>query len=231
MSKSNIKHRKQYAFTLAEVLITLLIIGTVSSLVIPNLINDSQDAELKTAWKKAYSDLNQATTKLMMDNAGNLRYLCTVDGNEHNCLRNKYLEYLNYSKICNTGESYGNCWHIQDGSSKWLYGKGITTWGNEAGAILNTGNFIRFNWTSQDCSQSVGTPEVFKRCGVLVVDVNGWNKPNTLGKDIFAIHLLENSLKPYGSTGDGRDLSTTCISGNTNTSNTGWGCAAKYLYQ
>ncbi len=48
-AKGNIQamyQHKKKGFTLAEVLITLLIIGVVSSLVIPALINDTKNAEL-----------------------------------------------------------------------------------------------------------------------------------------------------------------------------------------
>jgi prepilin-type N-terminal cleavage/methylation domain-containing protein len=49
-------------FTLAEVLITLLIIGVVASMVIPALLNDTQQSELKVGLKKAVASLNQALT-------------------------------------------------------------------------------------------------------------------------------------------------------------------------
>jgi len=43
---------KQFAFTLAEVLITLGIIGVVAALVIPPLTNKAQSAQYKSALKK-----------------------------------------------------------------------------------------------------------------------------------------------------------------------------------
>ena len=48
------------AFTLAEVLITLGIIGVVAAMTIPTLISNTKGAEFKTAYKKALSVLNQA---------------------------------------------------------------------------------------------------------------------------------------------------------------------------
>ena len=47
-------------FTLAEVLITLAIIGVVAALTIPSVIVKTQQQEFKTAAKKAYSVLSQA---------------------------------------------------------------------------------------------------------------------------------------------------------------------------
>ena len=48
------------AFTLAEVLITLAIIGVVAAMTMPTLINNTNGAQFKTAYKKALSVLNQA---------------------------------------------------------------------------------------------------------------------------------------------------------------------------
>lgn len=43
---------RKNAFTLAEVLITLGIIGVVAAMTIPTLMNKTNDAELKSAYKK-----------------------------------------------------------------------------------------------------------------------------------------------------------------------------------
>ena len=51
---------KQKGFTLAEVLITLLIIGIVAALTIPSVISNYQQQEFKTGLKKAVSVLNEA---------------------------------------------------------------------------------------------------------------------------------------------------------------------------
>ncbi len=52
---------KKEAFTLAEVLITLGIIGVVAAMTIPTLISNTNGAQFKTGFKKALSTLNQMT--------------------------------------------------------------------------------------------------------------------------------------------------------------------------
>lgn len=72
----NVKIFQQYlAFTLAEVLITLGIIGIVAAMTIPVLIKNTQNAELKTAFKKSYTNLMQAYNLVTLDN-GNTTYRC-----------------------------------------------------------------------------------------------------------------------------------------------------------
>ncbi len=53
---------KRFGFTLAEVLITLTIIGVVAAMTIPTLLSNSSDQQYKTGLKKAISTINQAIT-------------------------------------------------------------------------------------------------------------------------------------------------------------------------
>ena len=69
-------------FTLAEVLITLAIIGVVAAISIPSVISNSQQQEFKTGLRKAVSVLNSAITMNMAidgespyDNANLFGYL------------------------------------------------------------------------------------------------------------------------------------------------------------
>lgn len=54
--------RRHAGFTLAEVLITLGIIGVVAAMTIPTLMSNTGKAEFKTAFKKIISTVNQAVT-------------------------------------------------------------------------------------------------------------------------------------------------------------------------
>ena len=53
---------KRCGFTLAEVLITLGIIGVVAAMTMPTLMNSTQGAQYKAAYKKALSAISQAVT-------------------------------------------------------------------------------------------------------------------------------------------------------------------------
>lgn len=207
------------AFTLAEILITLLIIGVVASIIIPVLLQDTQDAELKTAWKKAYSELTQVTAKVMMDNGGTLKGFC----NNSNCVKNIYSSYLSTVKLCRQGESWGQCWSERD--RFWNLDGSVNGWGafGPSGVVLSNGMFINFWFSSSDCSE---TWTGLNTCGEITVDVNGFKGPNKIGKDIFLVEIVENGIKAEGSPGD--IFINTC---STAAGNSGRGCSAKYLYQ
>ena len=57
-------------FTLAEVLITLAIIGIVAALTIPSLANGYQKRVLTSQLQKAYAELSQAGAMVMADEMG-----------------------------------------------------------------------------------------------------------------------------------------------------------------
>ena len=59
--------RTVQAFTLAEVLITLGIIGVVAAMTLPTLINDKRNKELEAGFKKAYSIIQTAFNKMSYD--------------------------------------------------------------------------------------------------------------------------------------------------------------------
>jgi len=219
------RSKELLAFTLAEVLITLLIIGIVASLVIPGLIADTQEAELHTAWKKAFADFSQATKLIIVDNGGTLKGLFA----NATTLRNYYAPYLNYTKLCNDAQTLGNCWHKNNGSVKYLSGVPVTTdWPNSGtGFILSNGNLVWFVMRSKDCDYPTGNLMV---CATGHVDVNGFKGPNIVGKDIYGFKILENRIVPYGILGDDSNYYP-AINDCSNPPNTssGWGCSTLYL--
>lgn len=206
------------AFTLAETLITLAIIGVVAAITVPGLINNIKDNELKASFEKTYASLDQATRQIMQENGGTMVGICADD--DHACQRDKYSMLLK-AKSCDTGSTLGACWHANDGSSKYLNGVPITTWGDTAGLVLNNGAFLRFIQKDDMCQSTFSS--TIGQCGLLLIDVNGIKKPNTYGKDIFEVHIFKNGIKPYGFDGDTDDLY------NCSKTSSGYGCAAKVL--
>ena len=76
---------KRFGFTLAEVLITLGIIGVVAAMTIPTLISNTNSAKFKSQYKKTLSTLNQAalmaTAQYDLDYAS-LTTACATGGDE-----------------------------------------------------------------------------------------------------------------------------------------------------
>ena len=178
--------KRRMAFTLAEVLIALTVIGIVASLTVPSLISSVNDQQLKVAWKKEFSVLNQASLQMMKDTGGTLGSNFTGSTD----MKNQYAQYLNVTKTCDAGQSFGNCWH-----TSWKYGNNATDVdGNYGGIILSDGAMLLL-WSLGNCTWSISTP---KACGWIKIDVNGVKGPNIDGKDIFAVAIYDNKIQPFG---------------------------------
>ena len=86
---------KKSAFTLAEVLITLGIIGVVAAMTIPALIQNYKKSVVETRLRKFYSTINQAINLAEIDYGNKTEWM--VD--DVDVLWDKYLKpYMKYSK-------------------------------------------------------------------------------------------------------------------------------------
>ena len=98
------------AFTLAEVLITLGIIGVVAALTLPNLIANYKEKVLITAAKKSYSTIVNAINRWNIDNGIVGEYLTFFSSGKNDVERvNLISKSLNVVKICNSASNMSGC--------------------------------------------------------------------------------------------------------------------------
>lgn len=180
--------KKKFGFTLAEVLITLGIIGVVAAMTIPTLMNNVQDKELHTAAKKAFSVLSQATEKIIYENSGSLWDNSSADSTVlSKSMADEYAKYLSVVK-----EDFIE--NIQ--KTDWLGYKSstntnaATSGGTRYALLLKDGMIFRFN-ASQNCKDSLSTGKVF--CGGVVIDVNGSKPPNMAARDVYQFYIIKDS--------------------------------------
>lgn len=112
------------AFTLAEVLITLGVIGVVAAITMPVLIQNHRKTVVETRLKKFYSTMNQAVRMSEIDNGpcetwerSNLTLNKDADGSQSLIFYNTYLaKYLKTSSIEKTEDNI-NKLTLADGSA------------------------------------------------------------------------------------------------------------------
>lgn len=218
------KRKPQLAFTLAEILITLGIIGVIAAVTIPSLLNNTNDSEYAQALKKSYAELQQAYTLVKNDNNGTLKNVCD-EATTPGCLRDELVKYLLIKKTCAGTNSTGtNCW---PNTYTWLNSSSPYTMNGYYDVVLNDGVIFNINY---DNTCPWGFTLGGNYCGWSKIDINGDRKPNKFGKDTFIFYILPNKgLVPYGLPGDN-------ISGDPNylcdpVLGKGHACTYQYLYQ
>lgn len=183
------------AFTLAEVLITLLVIGVVASFVIPTIIADFEEQYKVSSVKKVYSVIQQSILRIRQEYGGSLIIFnegesLTYYTNEY---KNLFRNYISFTKDCND-DAQGTCWHLNTESYK-INGEPISTytggWYHCAGLITNDGMLYRFYFYSPNCDY-LGKDI----CGVMHVDINGFKKPNKICDDIYTFYIGKQTIDP-----------------------------------
>ena len=203
---------KKGGFTLAEVLITLVIIGVIGALTVPSLIQNTQKQEYVSALKKAYSILSQAAQQIIMEEGSPKGDEGWVNGEDKYDL---FKKHLNVIKDCGTA---AGC--IKQKKFKYLHSSGGDNWEDDSRfykLILADGMQAAFALTDKNCSS--GGYAVSSNCGMITVDVNGEKKPNQYGRDVYTFVLKENGIYPGGM--DNPDTACSWESGAS--------CAAKVL--
>lgn len=200
------------AFTLAEALITLVIIGVIASLTVPAVLVSTEQNEYKTALKKALSHLNEVIEmNIALDGYGPVDTVGMNSADSEDSLFNLFRNRMN---VISTSSQFD--------------------WGNSSNYAFFTSDGMRYEFPANPSISAVpdgfapnnggcATPgeEVEDQDGgthtkpcLIVVDVNGSRKPNprkTKGSykvpasgnrakilDIFPIIITDKNAYPYG---------------------------------
>lgn len=227
--------RNRLAFTLAEILIVLGVIGIVAEMTIPTLVANTTEQANRAAFKSIFADLTQATNSIANANGGLTSAFSTVG--DCGDFRNLFLPYFKYVKTCE--ENSFTCWHnvnttpIKTNSGTNMGMGGSTTWSSAfAGMQLSNGAFIRFR--PANLGECNSTDPL---CAMIFVDVNGFKKPNVFGRDIYYAEIVyPNGLIPCISWSttpirmNQSDVDTYCSKSCNDPDYCGATCSAKVIY-
>jgi len=152
---------KRGAFTLAETLITLTIIGIIAAMTVPTLMSKYQKHTYVVGLKKAYSQLSQVV-KFIPEAEGcsagdfDCAFNATHPPDYH--LANVFSKHFKVSKYCNSRDEEG---------CEWLSDRMLGA--AASGFIIDDG-------------MAYGLHRVFPH---IIVDINGLKEPNKIGRDVF----------------------------------------------
>ena len=179
------KFTKLLAFTLAETLIVMGIIGVVAALTIPNLNSSTADKEKVAKLKKVYSNLNDAIgrTEAVYGNMSEWRWSDSNgpgSNNDAQMFAERIGDFLKISKTCGFASNAG----CLSKTEKSLNG---TSWDDVIDNKTNYYKYILADGSSLAITATSGRLYIY-------VDIDGPNKgSSTLGKDLFDFGIFSSS--------------------------------------
>lgn len=203
------------AFTLAEVLITLVIIGIIAAVTVPAIIQQTQKQEYVAGLKKAHSTLQNALYK-MADNNG-------YPHGDYSFLNNT--DFIDeFAKVANVAKKCDNSIDCFPSSLKTntVYKKlnGVASGANDGKALITNDGQMYSSRKPQSTWSGISEDDKNNTIWRILVDLNGWKKPNKFGYDTFIFYVVDGKgIVPAGS-----ENTSSC-----NKNNDGYTCAAKVL--
>lgn len=210
------------AFTLAEVLITLGIIGIVAAITIPSLIEKQKEKVTITKLKKINSIFFSAYTLAINEHGTPNTWddFKNADRTEYSMIFwSKLRPYLNITKECTPAKRF-ECWQPNayfkfiDGTSTQMHVHN----GNQMTAILNDGTMLALSAAPVTYGGECEKNYQYASCASIVVKTDG-AKDMLYGKNIFEFRFDHSIFYPSGKN---KPL-TECL-------NNGMKCAAWVVY-
>ena len=233
---------KRVAFTLAEVLITLGIIGVVAALTIPSLIVKYQDKVLIQQTKKAFSVFQNGLALASQDNGtpGDNSLTFPKDESSYFAVVKNFSKYFNGSQVCLRSS--------QEGCSQFFYqcAQAVPTYNNAGETVYNNtftyspkivladGTIFAVSSNRKGCENTRytgfytnaageikynadGTPQTYDYysaiCANIIMDVNGVKGPNQYGRDVYHFWVFKNNININSGTGLGGTSLSNILSG------------------
>ena len=244
------KTKLNSAFTLAEVLITLIIIGVVAALTIPTLIANITDRQYKTSATKFERDLAEALRVMNLQGTLNNNYTSTKDFVAE---LSKHIKIINICDENNLSECFENnfIWDDKNFTINDIKNKtSIKIFGTESIGIQFANSVNAILAYNPNCTQNPFDNDIIKLnknakevhlstdAISIIYDVNGNKKPNTIKRDIYNRNLGQcsktgnfciatPSVKPINCTDKKNDEYCIGAFGNSNLSTDYWAGARK----
>ena len=184
---------KYKAFTLAEFLITLAIIGVIAALVLPALMHKINFLIYKYQAKQEYSQF--ISTLRLISNENGQEYNCYYGNglfktSTVNCANfwNDFFSKRSVINICKAGDLtcrpiYKTNYEVENSGGHKSH---CTLSVNDVRGYVLSNGVIYYPWLSNSGSNG-NFPQIF------TLDINGKSGPNKFGYDVFYLHLYKNS--------------------------------------
>lgn len=188
-------------FTLAEVLITLGIIGVVAAMTIPTLVASLNHKVLESQFKKTYAELNVAARtffseeEISVHDADGDLYGAGNGSKDSSALLDKFMTYFK-GKTKSTQSRWNSFDSAHNITQKNLNGQAVSNYPCDQSHVVTdmAGRLYAMDDTTTSYNNLTFGPKI-------CVDINGIQQPNRLGYDRFVFVFTEdNAVIPYTGT-------------------------------
>jgi len=201
---------RKNGFTIVEVVVVFLLILGITFLVLPASLDTTKQARFISKWTEKYSDLLYMFSVIQAQ-GDVVNKIKSVDGKDAKSkvvidiikpymrlttkVDSSYVQhYMNHDVVIKKGDKY--------------------SFDNFYNTAFN--EIVGFKLINPNCKSK-------ELCALLSVDVNGAERPNTFGYDIFVINILKNSIEPSGKEVEAEVMKNDC-------SKYGFGIYCSYYY-
>lgn len=188
---------KKFAFTLSEVLVTMSIIGVISALTVPTLVNNYQKKSQIIQLRKTANDIASAIDMLITEE-GKSKFSATTEYNNLNTLVKNRLKTIKTCSKTEDKDDTGSCFANEKYYSVNGTGDGTTFSCDGNSYILASSAAICLTKTENNSVK-------------INLDINGNQGPNIGGRDMFEFYIRpEGDISPCA-TGTCDPKEATCI--------------------
>ena len=189
---------KKKAFTLAEVLITLTIIGVIAAITIPTLMKKYEEQQILTGVKTAYSILQNAVKMSIAENGPMSEwglYDAWENYNGHKNLSEKFIvPYLKVASVCKSNWTNSNerCFASANRSKTMWFGSGGTPVGSNSYLGPSLSYMVKLS-NGMDIAMGTQGYTLNKQYVIVfrfVVDINGTKGGSIMGRDVFVFSAI-----------------------------------------
>lgn len=199
-------------FTIIEVIAVFLLMLGVTFLILPVVLDNTKQARFISEWTETYSEMEYIASVIKAQDDVQLKKKFEKAKNNLvigelvlNTLK-PYLRIKTGVALSDYHQRYMNKEKVEEGTKYYF----------DSFYFTEEKQIVGLKWLNKNCKKEIV-------CGMLTFDINGITPPNTWGKDIFGVNILEKGIEPIGKNVDSEILKKDC-------SRNGSGAYCSYFY-